>query len=60
MLAADPAAYDINQFANAEQAIASAGGEFHVFMIRQTREHDLQMFAAMAKAPKFAKAFGET
>lgn len=41
---------------NAEQAIAVAGGEFHSFMIRQTREHDLQMFAAMAKAPKFAKA----
>lgn len=41
---------------NAEQAIASAGGEFHGFMIRQTREHDLQMFATMAKAPKFARA----
>ncbi len=41
---------------NAEQAITNAGGEFHVFMMRQTREHDLQMFAAMAKAPKFANA----
>ncbi|KUR73185.1 flagellar biosynthesis protein flip [Novosphingobium fuchskuhlense] len=40
---------------NAEQAIAAAGTEFHTFMIRQTREHDLQMFASMAKAPKFAK-----
>ena len=41
---------------NAEQAIAAAGGEFHHFMIRQTREHDLAMFAGMAKAPKFAEA----
>ena len=41
---------------NAEQAISAAGGEFHVFMMRQTREHDLQMFAAMAKAPKFVKS----
>ena len=41
---------------NAEQAIAAAGGEFHHFMIRQTREHELAMFAGMAKAPKFAKA----
>jgi flagellar biosynthetic protein FliP len=41
---------------NAEQAIAAAGTEFHGFMIRQTREHDLQMFATMAKAPKFARA----
>jgi flagellar biosynthetic protein FliP len=40
---------------NAEQAIGAAGGEFHKFMIRQTREHDLAMFAEMAKAPKFAK-----
>lgn len=39
---------------NAEAAIAAAGGEFHAFMIRQTREHDLAMFAEMAKAPKFA------
>jgi flagellar biosynthesis protein FliP len=41
---------------NAEQAIAVGGGEFHKFMIRQTREHDLAMFAEMAKAPKFARA----
>jgi len=40
---------------NAEQAIAAAGGEFHQFMIRQTREHDLAMFAEMARAPKFDK-----
>jgi flagellar biosynthetic protein FliP len=41
---------------NAEQAIGAAGQEFHAFMIRQTREHDLAMFAEMANAPKFAKA----
>ena len=41
---------------NAEQAIQAGGKEFHAFMIRQTREHDLAMFAEMAKAPKFAKA----
>lgn len=39
---------------NAAQAIESAGGEFRTFMLRQTREHDLAMFADMAKAPKFA------
>ncbi|MFA7595760.1 MAG: flagellar type III secretion system pore protein FliP [Novosphingobium sp.] len=39
---------------NAEQAIATAGTEFHAFMIRQTRKQDLAMFAEMAKAPKFA------
>ncbi|MFM6931404.1 MAG: flagellar type III secretion system pore protein FliP [Novosphingobium sp.] len=39
---------------NAEQAIGAAGGEFRVFMLRQTRERDLSMFADMAKAPKFA------
>jgi flagellar biosynthesis protein FliP len=38
----------------AEQAIANAGDQFHAFMIRQTRETDLAMFADMAKAPKFA------
>ncbi|MEJ2456808.1 MAG: flagellar type III secretion system pore protein FliP [Novosphingobium sp.] len=38
---------------NAEQAIKNAGGEFHTFMIRQTRERDLMMFADMAKAPRF-------
>jgi flagellar biosynthetic protein FliP len=40
---------------NAEQAIAVGGGEFHKFMIRQTREHDLAMFAEMAKVPKFTR-----
>jgi flagellar biosynthetic protein FliP len=41
---------------NAEQAIATGGQAFHAFMIRQTRDHDLAMFAGMAKAPKFARA----
>ncbi|MEQ1541403.1 MAG: flagellar type III secretion system pore protein FliP [Novosphingobium sp.] len=41
---------------NAEQAIANSGQAFHAFMIRQTRDHDLAMFAEMAKAPKFARA----
>jgi flagellar biosynthetic protein FliP len=36
---------------NAEQAISASGKEFHAFMIRQTREHDLSMFADMAHAP---------
>lgn len=39
---------------NAEQAISAAADPFHAFMIRQTRETDLQMFADIAKAPKFA------
>ncbi len=38
----------------AEQAIVAGGQEFRSFMIRQTRQSDLQMFAAMANAPKFA------
>ncbi|MBC2665945.1 flagellar type III secretion system pore protein FliP [Novosphingobium flavum] len=41
---------------NAEQAIGNAGAQFHAFMIRQTRQHDLSLFADMAKAPKFARA----
>lgn len=40
---------------NAEQAIIGAGGEFHAFMIRQTRRADLAMFVDMAKSPKFAR-----
>jgi len=40
----------------AEQAIGAAGNEFHAFMMRQTRETDLAMFADMAKAPKFASS----
>ena len=39
---------------NAEQAISAGGNAFHGFMIRQTRDRDLMMFAEMAKAPKFA------
>ena len=38
---------------NAEQAIEAAGGEFHKFMLTQTRERDLMMFADIANAPKF-------
>jgi flagellar biosynthesis protein FliP len=37
----------------AETAIANAGEEFHAFMLRQTRERDLMMFADIANAPKF-------
>jgi flagellar biosynthetic protein FliP len=40
---------------NAEQAIAAAAQPFHAFMIRQTRETDLAMFADMAKAGTFAQ-----
>ena len=39
---------------NAEQAFVAGGREFHGFMIRQTRQHDLLMFADMARAPRFA------
>lgn len=40
---------------NAEQAIEAGGQQFHGFMLRQTREHDLTMFAEMANAPKFER-----
>jgi len=40
---------------NAQQAIEAGARPFHSFMIRQTRERDLAMFAEMAHAPKFAK-----
>ena len=39
---------------NAEQAISAAGDQFHAFMIRQTRENDLEMFADIADAPPIA------
>ena len=39
---------------NAEEAISVAGDQFHAFMIRQTRESDLEMFAEIANAPAFA------
>jgi len=38
----------------AEQAIEAAGDEFHIFMIRQTRQADLAMFADIAGAGEFA------
>lgn len=38
-----------------EEAISRGGAVLHGFMIRQTRQTDLKMFADMAKAPKFAK-----
>jgi len=38
----------------AEQAISNGGTAFHAFMIRQTREKDLAMFAEIADAPAFA------
>lgn len=46
---------------NAEQAIAAGGREFHAFMIRQTRERDLTLFASMAagsrnETPRFRSA----
>ena len=40
----------------ADQAIAAGGQQFHAFMIRQTRERDLMLFARMANAPKFTNA----
>lgn len=40
---------------NAEQAIEAAARPFHAFMMSQTRENDLSMFAEMAKAPKFQR-----
>ena len=41
---------------NAEQAFAAGGAEFRTFMMRQTRQKDLQMFAQMARLPKFASS----
>ena len=43
---------------NAEAAIQNGGQAFHAFMIRQTRERDLAMFAQMANAPRFADSAG--
>jgi flagellar biosynthetic protein FliP len=37
-----------------EEAVARSGNVLHAFMIRQTRQTDLKMFADMAKAPKFS------
>ncbi|HWI86142.1 MAG TPA: flagellar biosynthetic protein FliP, partial [Sphingomonas sp.] len=36
-----------------EEAVSRTGNVLHGFMIRQTRQTDLKMFADMAKAPKF-------
>ncbi len=41
---------------DAASAIQAGGREFHAFMLTQTRQRDLAMFAEMAKAPKFARA----
>ncbi|XUU60726.1 flagellar type III secretion system pore protein FliP [Erythrobacter sp. HA6-11] len=38
----------------ADQAIVAAGSEFHQFMLRQTREANLAMFADIAGNPGFA------
>ena len=39
---------------NATQMISTAGNALHGFMIKQTRNKDVKMFADMAKAPAFA------
>jgi flagellar biosynthetic protein FliP len=36
-----------------EEAVGRSGNVLHGFMIRQTRQTDLKLFADMAKAPKF-------
>ena len=36
-----------------EEAVSRSGNVLHGFMIRQTRQTDLKLFADMAKAPKF-------
>ena len=37
-----------------EEAVSRSGNVLHGFMMRQTRQTDLKLFADMAKAPKFA------
>jgi len=39
-----------------EEGIARSGTALHGFMIKQTRKSDLNMFASIAKAPKFEKS----
>ncbi len=39
-----------------EQAISRSGDSLHVFMVRQVRKTDIELFANIAKAPKFATA----
>jgi flagellar biosynthetic protein FliP len=38
-----------------EEALSRSGNVLHGFMIKQTRQTDLKLFADMAKAPKFAR-----
>ena len=38
-----------------EEAITRSGAAFHKFMVAQTRQTDLKLFADIAKAPKFAR-----
>jgi len=38
-----------------EEAVSRSGVVLHGFMMRQTRQTDLKLFADMAKVPKFAK-----
>jgi flagellar biosynthetic protein FliP len=39
-----------------EQAISRSGDALHVFMVRQVRKTDIELFSNIAKAPKFANA----
>lgn len=39
-----------------EEAITRSGTVFHRFMVLQTRQTDLKLFADLAKAPRFARA----
>jgi flagellar biosynthetic protein FliP len=39
-----------------EQAIAKSGDAIHVFMVRQVRKTDIELFTNIAKAPKVEKA----
>lgn len=41
---------------NAEDAIAAGGMQFHAFMIRQTRQSDLEMFTDIANSPRYASS----
>jgi flagellar biosynthesis protein FliP len=39
-----------------EEAVSRSGTVLHGFMVRQTRQTDVQLFADLAKAPPFARA----
>jgi flagellar biosynthetic protein FliP len=39
-----------------EEAITRSGAAFHKFMVAQTRQTDLKLFADLAKAPRFERA----